>query len=88
MITQRVAKICQINTNPVIEGEYAIHGLIHPNLETEKRRVDNGIPIVLFRHHYTDRLVTSETPTKESLATRVAAQLATLDVIIGAHANG
>jgi protein MpaA len=88
MITQRVAKICQINTSPVIEGENAIHGVIHPNLEIEKRRVDNGIPIALFRNGYTHRLVTTETPTKEPLEKRVAAQLATLDVVIGAHVNG
>lgn len=86
-ITRRVAGVCQLNTNQIIEGEMASHGLIHPNLEAEKRRVDDGIPIVLFRYGYTNRLVTTETPTKEPLAKRVAAQLATLDVVIRAHAN-
>ncbi|MBT5832061.1 MAG: M14 family metallocarboxypeptidase, partial [Candidatus Latescibacteria bacterium] len=88
LITRRVAGVCQINTNRIIEDEIAYHGLIHPNLEAEKRRVDDGIPIMLFRHGYTNRLVTTETPTKEPLAKRVAAQLATLDVVIRAHANG
>ena len=87
VITRRVADICQLNTNCVIEEENAIYGVIHPNLETEKRREDTGNPIVLFRRGYTDRLVTTETPTKEPLAKRVAAQLATLDVVIGAHAK-
>jgi murein peptide amidase A len=85
-ITRRVAGVCQLNTERVIEGEDAIQGLIHPNLEADKRRGDDGIPIVLFRYGYTNRLVTTETPTKEPLAKRVDAQLATLDVVIGAHA--
>jgi len=84
-ITRRVAGVCQLNTGRVIEGENATHGVIHPNLEADKRRVDDGIPIVLFRYGYTNRLVTTETPTKEPLAKRVDAQLATLDVVIGAH---
>ena len=86
-ITERVADVCPLNTDSVIEGEQAVNGLIHPNLEAQKRRVDDGIPVVLFRYGYTQRLVTTETPTGEVLATRVAAQLAVLDVVIGAQAH-
>lgn len=88
LITRKVAGVCQLNTGREIEGEKAVHGLIHPNMKALKRRGDDGIPIVMFRHGHTARLVTTETPTREPLAKRVAAQLATLDVVIGAHANG
>lgn len=86
-ITRCVAEVCPLNTNAVIEGESALNGLIHPNLDTPKRRVDDGIPVVLFRHGYSKRLVTTETPTSESLSTRVAAQLTALDVVIQASAH-
>lgn len=87
LITRRVSGVCQLNTNRIIEGEEAQHGLIRPNLEAVKRRGDEGIPVVLFRYGHTKRLVTTETPTREPMSKRIAAQLATLDVVIGAHAN-
>jgi murein peptide amidase A len=88
LIAKEVSHVCQLNTSPVIEGERAHHGVIHPNLEAQKRRGDSGIPIVLFRYRHTDRLITTETPTREPLAKRVEAQLATIDVVIRNLAHG
>ena len=48
-VTQRIAEVCSINRDPVIEEETALDGVIYPNMEIEKRRGQNGMPIVLFR---------------------------------------
>ena len=88
MIVERVAQICPLNENPVIEKERAVNGVIHPDLEAEKRRKGDGIPVALFQQGYTDHLLTPETPSGLPLPVRVAAQLATLEVLLEAHLSG
>lgn len=87
MIVEQVARICPLNMNSVIENAQAVNGVIHPNLEAETRRKGEGIPVALFQE-YTDHLLTPETPTELPLNVRVAAQLATLEVVLDAHLSG
>ncbi len=84
-VADRVSAVCRLNTEPVIEGQAAENGVIHPSLELEVRRKGEGIPIVLFRQGYTDHLVTLETPSTLDLHVRVSAHLAGLEAIIAAH---
>lgn len=84
MVTQ-VAKVCPLNEHSKIEDEVAINGVIHPNMKVAKRKYGEGIPIALFQRRYTDRLVTTESPTAQPLPIRVAAHLAALEVVIDAY---
>ena len=84
-ITRRVSRVCPLNMNTRIEKERAENGVIHPDLNAEKRRKGNGIPIALFKGGYTDHLITSETPTCRPIETRVRAHLTALETMIGAH---
>lgn len=87
-IANRVSGICPLNTQPEIEGETALNGVIFPNLEVEKRRLGGGVPIVLFKQSYTDRLITSETPSAMAMAVRVQAHLAALETMLEVHSGG
>ena len=48
-MVKRVARICPINENAEIEGEVAVNGVIHPNMEVARRKYGEGIPIALFQ---------------------------------------
>ena len=84
-VTRSVAGICPLNTAGTIENERAVEGVIHPNMDAERRRKGEGIPIALFQCGYTDHLVTSETPSSLDLARRVDAHLVALDAILEGH---
>jgi hypothetical protein len=87
-IVDKVEQVCPINKNPVIEGDPARAGVIHPELDTvELRRRGEAIPLNIYSAH-TDHLVTSETPTKCQMAKRVQAHLITLRSMIEAHVLG
>ena len=87
-ITKQVSGVCPLNTHPEIEGETALNGVIFPNLEVEKRRLGGGVPIVLFKQSYTDRLITSETPSTMAMDVRVQAHLAALKTMLEVHSGG
>lgn len=83
----QVAQICPLNTNAEIEGEVAVNGVIHPNMDVAKRKRGEGIPIALYQRGYTGHLVTTESPTTHPMSIRVAAHLAALDVMIATSAD-
>ena len=83
-MVKRVARVCPINENAEIEGEVAVNGVIHPNMEVARRKYGEGIPIALFQRGHTGHLVTSETPTAQPMDVRVAAHLATIEVMVEA----
>ncbi len=87
-ITQQVSGVCPLNTQTTIEGETALNGVIFPNLQVEKRRLGGGVPIVLFKQSYTDRLITSETPSALAMDVRVQAHLVALETMLEVHAGG
>ena len=87
-ITQQVAGVCPLNTRTTIEGETALNGVIFPNLQVEKRRLGGGVPIVLFKNAYTDRLITSETPSALAMDVRVRAHLVALDAMLAVQSGG
>ncbi len=87
-ITKQVSGFCPLNTQSEIEGETAMNGVIFPNQEVEKRRLGGGVPIVLFKQSYTDRLITSETPSALDLDVRVRAHLVALETMLEVHAGG
>ena len=87
-ITRRVAEVCPLNLNTTIEGERAVNGVVFPNMEVEKRRIEGGIPIALFQQAYTNHLITSETPTEAPMDQRVEAHQVALETILGGHAQG
>ena len=86
-ITCRVSEVCPLNTQTTIEGEAARNGVIFPNLEVEKRRMGGGVPIVLFQQKYTDRLITSETPSALAMEVRVRAHLVALETMLEVQAG-
>lgn len=86
-ITQRVADVLPLNLSQVIENEKARNGVIHPDLEAEKRRKGAGIPVALFQRH-TDHLITTETPTHVEMAPRTRAHLIALERMMDAHCGG
>ncbi len=86
-ITRRVSEVCPLDMNTTIENEVAKNGVIFPNLEVEKRRKGEGIPIALFQQRYTDHLITSETPTGEPMACRIKAHLIALETMAEAHCS-
>ena len=87
-ITKQVSRVCPLNTQTTIEGETALNGVIFPNLQVEKRRLGGGVPIVLFKQSYTDRLITSETPSTMAMDVRVQAHLVALETMLEVHSGG
>ena len=83
-IVRRVSEVCPINRESDIEGSPADGGVVHPDIGAEVQRRGEGIPIALYNGH-TDHLITSETPTRESMGRRVQAHLITLDAMAEAH---
>ena len=81
-MVSKVEKVCPLNPNAEIEGEIAVNGVIHPNMEVAKRKRGEGIPIALYQRGYTGHLVTSESPTGQDMAVRVAAHLAAIEVMV------
>lgn len=81
MVAQ-VAQVCPINPHAEIEGEIAVNGVIHPNMNVSRRKLGEGIPIALYQRGYTGHLVTTETPTARPMHVRVAAHLAAIEVMI------
>lgn len=86
-ITKQVSRVCPLNTQTTIEDETALNGVIFPNLQVEKRRLGGGVPIVLFKQSYTDRLITSETPSSLAMDVRVRAHLVALETMLEAQAG-
>ena len=86
-ITKQVSGVCPLNTQSEIEGETAFNGVIFPNPEVEKRRLGGGVPIVLFNQKYTDRLITSETPSALAMEVRVRAHLVALETMLDVQAG-
>ncbi len=84
-VTRKVSDVCPLNLSTKIENEEAKDGVIFPDLEAEKRRRGEGIPIALFQRRITDHMITSETPTAESTERRVQAHLIAVETIIRAH---
>ena len=84
-MVERVERICPINKNAEIEGEVAVNGVIHPNMEVARRKYGEGIPIALFQRGHTGHLVTSETPTAQPMEVRVAAHLTAIKVMVEAN---
>lgn len=78
----QVARVCPLNTNAEIEGEVAVDGVIHPNMNVSRRKLGEGIPIALYQRGYTGHLVTTETPTAQPMPVRVAAHLAAIEAMI------
>ena len=83
-IVLRVAEVCPLNTNDVIEDLPASNGVIHPDPNRDTTSRGAGIPIVLFREH-TEHLITTEAPTALPLDVRVRAQLIALHTVIESH---
>lgn len=81
-ITDRVREVCPIDDRCIIEGEDAVAGVIHPNMDAPKRRNGSGIPISLFRNGHTDRMITAESPSSLDLDVRVRAHLATIEAAL------
>lgn len=86
-IALRVSEDCPLNTQTKIEGEVARNGVIFPDLQAEKRRLGGGVPIVLFKQKYTDRLITSETPSTLAMEVRVRAHLVALETMLDVQAG-
>ncbi|MDA1192451.1 MAG: M14 family metallocarboxypeptidase [Candidatus Poribacteria bacterium] len=87
-IMERVAAVCPINRNDVIEGENAVNGALHPDLNSPRRQLrGSGVPVALFDEH-TDHLMTTEAPTDAPLETRVAAHLAVIETVVHHYADG
>ena len=84
MVT-RAARVCPINKQTEIEGEIAVNGVIHPNMDVARRKYGEGIPIAVYRRGYTGHLVTSESPTAQPIGVRVAAHLAAIEVMVEAN---
>ena len=85
-IVRAVEPVCPINTDPIIEGDPANAGVIHPDID-DGRLKDRGeaIPINLYKRH-TNHLITSETPTARPMSERVQAHLNALAAVTAAHA--
>lgn len=84
-LSDQVARVCPINRDPVIEGDAAVAGVIHPEPYADRRESrGHGVPVALYEE-YTDHLLTSESPTPLPLQTRVDAHLTALAAAIEAH---
>ena len=81
----RVAQACPINKQTEIEGEIAVNGVIHPNMDVSRRKYGEGIPIALYQRGYTGHLVTAESPTAQPMGVRVAAHIAAIEVMVEAN---
>ena len=87
LLTDCVRAVCPVDDRGRIEGEDAVAGVIHPNLNVPKRRDGSGIPISLFRNGHTDNMITVESPTSLDLDVRVQAHLAAVEAALEAHAR-
>ena len=83
-ITGRAARVCPINTSPVIEGFPARNGLILPDLHEEEARRGRNIPLMLFKKN-TDHCLTCESPTALDMESRVQAHIAAFGAVAEAH---
>ncbi len=83
-VVAAVETVCPLNLNAQIEGMPAVRGIVQTDNKRAERLRGQGIPIELFNRH-TDHLLTLETPTEQSLARRVRAHMAALDVVVAAH---
>ncbi len=80
-VSNRVARVCPINPAPIIEGDRAVAGVIHPTPYTARRASrGHGVPVALYERH-TDHLLTLESPTPAPLQTRVDGHLAALAAV-------
>lgn len=80
-ITDRVRSVCPVNDSPVIEGEKADRGVIHPNMAVARRNNGDGVPGEVFRRA-TDHQITAESPTGQSMEARVNAHLTAIDILV------
>ena len=86
-LVRRVSTVCPVNTNSRIETMRAQHGVISFAPDSDiPARLRGGIPVALFEQH-TDHLITSETPTEQSMESRVQAHLIALRTMIETHAK-
>ncbi len=84
-ITDRVRGVCPVDSRNRIEGEDAVAGVIHPNMDVPKRRDGSGIPISLFRNEHTENMITSESPSSLELDIRVRAHLMAIEAALEQH---
>lgn len=87
LLTDRVRDVCLVDDRDRIEGEDAVAGVIHPNMNAPKRRDGSGIPIALFRNGHTDSMITAESPSGLALGVRVEAHLALIEEALTCHAE-
>ncbi len=86
-VVRRVEPVCPVSSEPIIEGDPANAGVIHPDTDSARiRRRGDAIPINLYLHH-TDHLITSETPTTRPMSERVAAHRIAVSSMIAAHVD-
>ena len=85
-ITERVSPHCPINGRPEIEGEIALGGVIHPDLELQKRKCGKGVPVEVFKRA-TNHQITLESPSGFPIDARVEAHLKAIDVVLEAYAS-
>jgi murein peptide amidase A len=84
-VSTRVAQVCPLNPAPIIEGDRAVAGVIHPTPYTARRASrGSGVPVALYERH-TDHLLTLESPTPSPLQTRVDGHLAGLAAVAALH---
>lgn len=84
-VSELVSRVCPINHDPVIEGDTAVAGVIHPEPYADRRQQRGyGVPVALYEE-YTDHLFTSESPTPLPLQTRVDAHLTALAAVVESH---
>ena len=84
-LARRVADVCPLNLEPIIEGDRAVAGVLHPEPYTARRaRRGHGTPVALYAGH-TDHLLTLESPTPVQLQTRVDGHLAALAAVVAEH---
>ena len=87
-ITENVRTVCPVDDRSRIEGEAAVRGVIHPDMEIPKRKGGEGVPISMFRKGHTDRMITAESPSAFDLQTRVAGHLAAIETTLELHRRG
>ena len=77
----RVAEVCPIDPNELIEGRPAQGGIIHPNVELLKTRLDWPEAFFVIQHK-TRLSYTLEAPSDFALQTRVAALVAAVNTAV------
>ena len=83
-IVRRVQTVCPLNLDPVIEGHPSAEGLVVADVEAVRQRRGAGTPLALF-DHYTDHLLTSESPTVLPVESRVEAHRITFDTVMQSY---